>query len=413
MGIRGSRSLRPGNPGRSDQDSLSTRGFTLVELLISVTLFMAVAFVLYTFIGGGVGMWRTGERRQDLYERAQSALDTLAADLWCTFRPQVFEEAEPVSMFLADRPGQPGKNSGPGSRNFDLDPNQALLPVLGSRLRFVRTLLGEFQNPLTRSSGRVAGASAHYQTEMAEADPDPVQEEQAPRAYKAAAGLMELIYQAAVLPDGGEETGLGTLLRGERLPVGGTGSLFRDEVVSNPGTWTRIMRPVVDGVLYLGLEFWDQDMEAWDSESGDLESAGNPVWDSTRGILPEFRYYRKGSEKSDIDDIYPQRVRITLILARPGDPAMTARLSGGIGKHEKKIRLDRPGGLQLKEEALVLVGGKELMEITRTGSTRAKIIRRGVLGTPVSDHGNRCSVVWGEVFTRVVNIPCYKENHNR
>jgi len=405
MRARGFRSVRPGPP--------PTGGFTLVELLISVTLFMALAFVLYSFIGGGVGMWRTGERRQDLYERAQSAMDTLAADLWCTFRPQVFEEAEPVAQFLADRPGQPPRNAGPGSQNFVLDLNQALLPVLGSRLRFVRTLQGEFQNPLTRFSGTVAGASAHYQTEMPEEEPDPVQAEKEPRAYKAAAGLMELIYQAVVLPGGGEEAGTGTLLRGERLPVGGTGSLFRDEVVSDPGTWAQFLQPVVDGVLYLGLEFWDQDMEVGGSDSGDLETAGNPVWDSTRGILPEFRYYRKGSEKTDIDDIYPQRVRITLILARPGDPAMTAKLSGGIGKYEKKIRLDRPGGLQLQEEALVLVGGKELIEITRTGSTRAKIIRRGVFGTPVSDHGNRSPVVWGEVFTRVVNIPCYKENHNR
>jgi len=394
---------------RTETRSLDTAGrreagFTLVELLISITLFMGIAFVLYSFISGGVGMWRTGERRQDLYERAQTGLDAMAADLWCTFRPQVFEESEPVAMFLADRPGKPLKE------RSGFDQEQEPMPVLGSRLRFVRTIRGEFQDPITRNSGMVAGATEYYQSSRIDEDD---LKDQETGAFKAAGGLMEVVYQAAVPPGPGSDAGMGVLLRGERLPVGGEGSLFVDENVIDPGSWTRIMRPVVGGVLYMGLEFWDQNTEAWESDPGETGVRVEQVWDSTRGILDDFRYYKKGSEKSDIDDMYPERVRITLILARPGDPTMTARLRGGIGKYEKGFRLDRPGGLQLKEEAVVLVGGRELMEIIRTGSTRAKIITRGAFGTPMADHQSGSPVVWGEVFTRVVNIPCFKENHNK
>jgi len=380
---------------------------------------MGIAFVLYTFVSGGVSMWSTGERRQDLYERAQAAFHVMAADLWCTFRPQVFEEAEPVAAFLADRPGMPTPD-----QEIDPNANQARPPILGSRLRFVRTVQGEFENPITRYSGVVAGASEHYQTSVPTVDsadgPAPGQssgaEAKPEKGYKASGGIKEVIYQTVVLPGTPDESrGLGVLVRGERMPVGGVGSFFSDDVVNDPASWTKLMRPVTRGVLYMGLEFWDQNTEAWETEADDVQGRSSDVqqlWDSTRGLLKDFRYYRNGSEKSDIDDIYPQRVRITLILARPGDPSMNAKLRFAIGKYEKEIRVDRPGGLRLSQEAVVLVGGKELMEITRTGSTRAKIISRGALGTAIANHERGAPVVWGELFTRVVNIPCYREYHN-
>ena len=392
--------FRPGSGSRSPG------GFTLVELLISISLFMALAFVLYTFISGGVNMWRTGERRQDLYERAEAAFETMARDLWCTFRPQVFEEAAPVAMFLADRPAQPRKDQ------FGLPSDRSYPPILGSRLRFVRTIQGEFENPLTRNAGRVAGASAYYQTAMPSEEQDLDEPGQQAPALKAPAGLKEVIYQAAVLPGSNELSGTGTLLRGERMPVGGAGSLFKDDVVDKTESWPAIMRPVVHGVLYMGLEFWDQTSDTWANPGGDVQAGAERVWDSSRGLLKEFLYYRQGSASSDIDDVYPERLRITLILARPGDTAMTARLRHTVGQYEKEIQLDRPGGLQLVEEGVVLVGGKELMTITRTGVTRAKIVTRGAYGTQVLDHAQGVPVVWGDVFTRVVNIPCYREYHN-
>lgn len=386
------------------------RGFTLTELLIAAGLFMGIAFVLYTFVAGGVNMWRTGERRQDLYERALAAFEMMGADLECTFRPQVFEEAKPVSLFLADRPAAPPKKGGLGRVN------RKLPAVLGGRLRFVRTILGEFENPLTRASGVVPGASGYYQTLMPDPDAETALDaaEAPPPAYAAPGGLKEVIYQAVLLPGADEATGVGTLIKGERWPVGGEGTFFDDAVVSSPEAWTRIMRPVVRGVLHLGFEFWDQYTEGWAGEGkDDTQGEGLDVWDSTRGILKEFRFYERGSEEKDIDDVYPQRVRITLVLARPGDSSMTARIGGGgLSGNEKQIRFDRPGGLQLLDEGLILVGGKELIEITRLGRTRAKIVRRGVYGTPVTDHDSGAPAIWGEVFTRVVNIPCYREYHN-
>jgi hypothetical protein len=314
-------------------------------------------------------------------------------------------------MFLADKPAAPPKEGTFGRVN------EKPPAVLGGRLRFVRTMLGEFNDPLTRVSGTSAGASGHFTTTMPdpEAEPDPAAAEAPPPEYGAPGGLKEVIYQAVLLPGADETAGIGTLVKGERWPVGGDGTFFDDAAVSEPESWTKIMRPVVRGVLHLGFEFWDQYTEAWSGEgTQDVESEGLDVWDSTRGILKDFQYYEPGSETKDIDDVYPQRVRITLVLARPGDASMTARVrGGGLTKGEKTIRFDRPGGLQLVEEGLILVGGKELMEITRTGRTRAKIIRRGVLGTPVLDHDSGAPAVWGEVFTRVVNIPCYREYHNQ
>ncbi|MBN2492372.1 MAG: hypothetical protein JXQ29_16110 [Planctomycetes bacterium] len=406
---------RPGSGGPDGRRPSPARaGFTLIELLISCALFIGIVFVLYTFISGGVKMWRTGERRQDLYQRAQAAFEVLAADLWCTFCPQVFEEAPPVAQFLAERPSRPVRDAfGIESR----EPEERRPHVLGSRLRLVRTISGEFSDPVTRLSGLVAGATEHYLPGVLPATDDEEGEgrapgESAPPAYKAPGGLMELMYLATVLPGSGQAAGMGTLLRGERMPVGGEGSFFSDEVADSPAAWTTVLRPVVGGVLHLGLEFWDQDTESWEGEPGEARSGVQDVWDSTRGRLKEFRFYRRGSAATDIDDIYPRRVRITLILSRPADAAMAARLAWGLGRNEKRLDLDRPGGLELEDEAVVLVGGRELMAIARAGAVRARIVTRGAYDTPIADHERGAPVVWGEVFTRVVNIPCYREYHN-
>lgn len=386
---------------RSDRRPTGARGtdgFTLVELLVSATLFMGVAFVLYAFVRGGVSMWRIGERRQDLHERAELALERIADDLWCTFRPQTFEEAAPVSMFLADRPDAPKKAS------TSLREEQQKKPsVLGSRLRFVRTLRGEFQEPNTRYSGLEPKASAHYSFKNeVDVDGKPVAQ-----SFRAAGGLMEVAYLATVRD---RETGTGVLLRGARTPVGGAGSFFDDKRFEQ--SFPSAAEPIVTGVLHFGLEFWDQHAESW-AQLADEEREPS-VWDSTRGLIREFRYYKKGSFESDIDDMYPKRVRITLILARPNDPTMTAKLRLGVSRHDKKITFDRPGGLALEPESFVLIGGTEIVQITKTGSTRAKIVgNRGQFGTPEMDHDRGTPVVWGQMFTRVVNVPSYQENWNR
>lgn len=374
-------------------------GFTLVELLIAMSLFLAIAFVLYSFVRGGVDMWRTGERRQDLYERAQLAFSRIDADLRCTFRPQRFEEATPASMFLADRPDMPTRDR---RGNVTREQTRAI-GVIGSRLRFVRTIRGEFQDPATRFSGLAPGAKDVYRFKPdVDEDGEPLE-----RDYRAPAGLMEVAYLATALP--GQEDGSTTLLRAAQTPVGERNTFFDDDVLRDPEflTWAT---PVIDGVLFFGLEFWDQHTERWDDDRA--ESFQDGVWDSTRGRLKDFKFYRKGSQTSDLDDVYPRRVRVRLVVGRPGDPSMSANLRGSLVAGEKGFRVDRPGGLAVATSAFVLVGGTELMRIEKVSNSRAKVVQRGVFGTRETSHDAGAPVVWGELFTRVVNIPCYREDWN-
>ncbi len=374
-------------------------GFTLVELLIAMTLFLGIAFVLYSFVRGGVDMWRTGERRQDLYERAQLAFSRIDADLRCTFRPQRFEEATPAAMFLSDRPDMPKKDR----RGNRVDERKRPLGVIGSRLRFVRTIRGEFQNPATRFSGLAPGAKDVYRFKPdVDQDGEPLE-----RDYRAPAGLMEVAYLATALPE--QDDGTTTLLRAAQTPVGERNTFFDDDVIQDAEflSWAT---PVVDGILFFGLEFWDQHTDRWADDRAEAFTDG--VWDSTRGRLQDFKFYRKGSLTSDLDDVYPRRVRVRLVVGRPGDPSMSAKLRDGLVLGEKGLRVDRPGGLAIQNSAFVLVGGTELMRIERVGGTRAKIVQRGVFGTREGSHEAGAPVVWGELFTRVVNIPCYREDWN-
>ena len=50
-------------------------GFTLVELTLSIAMLVTLTMVLFGFLRTGMGLYRAGEGRRDVYERAQILLD--------------------------------------------------------------------------------------------------------------------------------------------------------------------------------------------------------------------------------------------------------------------------------------------------------------------------------------------------
>src|SRR6185503_12307018 len=58
-------------------------GFTLMELLVSIAIFILLGLLLVSLLRGGVQVWDKGESRRDAYERASILFDALRADLSC------------------------------------------------------------------------------------------------------------------------------------------------------------------------------------------------------------------------------------------------------------------------------------------------------------------------------------------
>jgi prepilin-type N-terminal cleavage/methylation domain-containing protein len=57
------------------------KGFTLVEIIIAMSIFVFLAVLLAGFIQRGLELWKTGESRGDIYERGQIVMEQLKKDL--------------------------------------------------------------------------------------------------------------------------------------------------------------------------------------------------------------------------------------------------------------------------------------------------------------------------------------------
>ena len=57
------------------------KGFTLVEIIIAVSIFVFLAVLLAGFLQRGLDLWKTGESRGDVYERGQIAMEQIKKDL--------------------------------------------------------------------------------------------------------------------------------------------------------------------------------------------------------------------------------------------------------------------------------------------------------------------------------------------
>lgn len=60
-------------------------GFTLVEIIIAVSIFVFLAVLLAGFLQRGLDLWKTGESRGDVYERSQIITEQIKKDLTGVF----------------------------------------------------------------------------------------------------------------------------------------------------------------------------------------------------------------------------------------------------------------------------------------------------------------------------------------
>ena len=61
------------------------KGFTLVEIIIAMSIFVFLAVLLAGFLQRGLELWKTGENRGDIYERGQIAMEQIKKDLASVF----------------------------------------------------------------------------------------------------------------------------------------------------------------------------------------------------------------------------------------------------------------------------------------------------------------------------------------
>ena len=360
---------------RVRQAGSGARGMTLIELTMAMGMLVTLSMVLFGFLRTGMGLYKQGEGRRDVYERAQILLDLLVRDL-----DQV--AAAPRRPGVAPRITLLGDRDDAGR----------------SRLRFVRSLGTETVDPVLRQAG--TGPRPEAVVDLV----DDVQE-----AYRgklrAPEGLMEVAYVARreeVRASQRKKSGSGEapgvwLYRGVRSPIGGGGSLFDNQQMparnQEPGA---AFRPLTSGVLQLGFRYRG------------IDKTGKPewfdTWDSTRGRLTAFGLFVDPSSLGDSsDDVMPSAIEATLVLEEPG--AGRVFLTRAIQATSRSLSVNTTNLLKLDgDEGWVRIDD-EWIRVSIQGATTLKVEDRGGRGTEATGHDARARVRFGSSFQRVIPVP--------
>lgn len=349
---------------------LRSGGFTLLELLVAMGIFVLLGAALVSFLRGGVRAWRIAESRREVYERAQVILTQIAADLRSTYTDS---RVEPDVRFVSsyDSSGRP-------------------------YFQFVRTIEGGNRSPFFCEAGLYAMASADYDLRN-----DALEHEW--RILRAPGGLMEVSYHMD--PDPAKEV----LWRAVRSPIGGDLSLLR----RGPGGG----HPFSSSVMHLEFLCWSQYTDTWDPAVPlrihpvrDERSGPALVWDSrsVRSIGGGAGSGMPGGGAAwPEDDIFPSKVQVVLVL-EPRGTEVVPRLARDLSATATDIPFTGEMGIPDGKTGFVKVGGEWIFYADR-GPGVLKKAERGRRRTRASEHDRGTPLRFGTVFRQVVEIPSYRE----
>jgi len=358
--------------------------------MVAMSIFMVLGSMLVVALRSGVDIWRITEDKRVMYEQAHLILKQIESDLVNVAVPQPGEEGDVRVRFLCD-----------------LDANRRY------RLRFVRTLKGGMEDGVLRMSG--TGPPDTYEDVLdSEGSRD--------KKLQPLGGLMEVCY--VMDPDPASNI----MYRGVRSPVGGEGSLFRDE---NLNTRKKIMErcyPVADGVLYLGFRFWTQYTTTWDLHVFLSDTLGSPcgpevIWDSTRGVLPNPRDpgakrnpnvfwlgAGEGSRHDPSDDVFPRQMQVELV-ATAGGGGPRATLVQDLDRKDRVVAVDSAGSFATEEDPdmfrYIRIGAEWIYYESRT-KLKFETRSRGARGTKAAGHEAGEEVLGGRPFVLTVKIPSHR-----
>lgn len=395
------------------------RGFTLLELLIAMSVFAMLGTAAIVLMRQAANIFAAGARDNELADRQDALLPEIREDL-----------ARLVVGDVMDPPVQPTHDATAGGialpqpppvfvrlRSGTLLLREAADTVLKSQpctyLAFVISTGAEGQDPRLRAAGDapLAGSTARpfVKTEVDKAAPGTV--------YLATGGLMEVCWIAVPLDP--LHPGVLSLFRAYRTPVGGTDSLL------DPNNYDSITKIKArfdlrhEGVIHFAVTWRRATASNWDETSaqgsGDDTPYVGPVWDSTRALDSKWALYRGAPSLADpSDDLFPQYVRLDATVAAPGPLGYgrgDTRLQVAVGTDEVRLPL-------AALDALVTRGGPERYlkidgEWMKYDPARIDIdlrevtVERGKRGTPKSGHEADSEVFVGQPSSEVIRLPVF------
>lgn len=330
------------------------RGFTLIELMIAISLLMVVGLMLITSLRQTIAITTEGNAEGEVMTRAQAVLSLIERDLKAV-------HAGDEERFVT--------GTDPWGR-----------PWVG----FVRSMPEERKT----YGGYISGAGASGSGTLQEWRGD------APTStrYAALGGLCEVAYFMepgenstrlcrAVLAPLRRETGNGFL---------GGGLIQGLETWNDPSQQPTQYFPsdvqvVADAVLYFGVSM--QGVEIVNAQWTPAQNQPTWQWDSALLVDASSGMGRRGSNAQMRPLGLPAQVRIELTVDRDAPQQFLRELSGAISESEATIPLDDSTGIASPESGNGYVRiGSEWVEYAGVGGDLLLNCRRGARGTRPQSH---------------------------
>jgi type II secretory pathway pseudopilin PulG len=324
------------------------KAFTLVELLVAISLFLLLGLLLFTVLQHTIYAWHYTESQKELNAAARHIFAYLREDIEAIYSSATQPKDTPLWL------------------DYDTKESQ--------RLRFVRRLDTE-HTAILRCAGNepVSAGYAAYFREPPEAG----------QKLRALGGLGEVVYALIPKQQGGE------LWRGLQAPPGGPQSFLQHDNSSPVENISRLGHRLSDAVLHWHIRCWSHRTRKWDELTPLAAGGSPPLWDSTLTSPP----------------LLPCKVQITIVLR--GTHQLSAVLAEEISDHDSAIPLRQRQMLPAPaagETAIALIG-RECITYTEARAGLLTGVKRGTLGSRAQKHEADTSVQVGQRFTTTIHLP--------
>lgn len=371
--------------------SEAEQGFTLLELVVAMGLLTGFLLMLVRLLGTGVSLFDEGERGQELLDRAQAAARAARDAVSATTGPQLV--------------GRPGGHPDARLLVHEVTLAGTQVPVLRSTVRLAPAHEEALLRAAFAARAREDGASEQRTQEIVE---------ERLRAWpRTGRGEMVLLPWPA-----GEDGVFWNLRQGERLadplllePEATTllELAAPEDLVIEPEQVLASTEVVATGLLHFEIELWSQRTKGWDAIGA---TGAERTWDSARaGLLTSERESPSdfgldlgpSSLDDPRDDVWPQWVRLTLVVARSPTAPPESRLSKALAENDKTLVVSRPEELPDPAENPWLKVGSEWIRFSNVSGSVAHGLRRGSRGTERRAHAAGTPVRVGRLV--VVHVP--------
>ncbi|MGE0191672.1 MAG: type II secretion system protein J [Planctomycetota bacterium] len=386
-----------------------SRGFTLLELLVAMGIFSVLGTMAVWFMRQSLDIFYSGTRESAIFDRLDSGLPRLRADLESLYVGDHFTAPPPAptddELLAGVEPPPPPPPPAVQLRSGFLNLRDATGTLKDTPIfymAFVVALGDEWADDQLRRGG------SDIVSEPKAFTPETIDASATDAVFRPAGGLMEVLWIA--VPEDADHPEMLTLYRGFRAPVGDAAHTLLDPSHFDSLVEIRkVARPVLSGVLHFGAVWrrsfapsWDETDESVEHGSRQLDETAPYVgrrWDSTRGFDEKFALRKGDASRADpSDDIFPAFVRLELTLQSEGTFGYTrgdVLLADSVDATDLRIRVvetDPFFAPALGRDTLWLKIGTEWMTYDRTAidlgarEIRVARARRGskAIGHPAS-----------------------------